>query len=186
MSSTTLFTEKGSVTTTLRAANAVRKNAIRNRRRRGRRSTSSPRPSSELIAPRITRWSPPNLQTSKQPLRRDADRPGVQQDVVVGGDENAHHHEENARRALDRRDQRAVALEEAQEEAEPEREGEERHAEPRRIGQEQAHAMPHRALTARQGEDGAEYGADARCPSNGEGQADREGPDEAGGLVPDL
>src|SRR5215510_3731686 len=50
MSSTTLFAEKGSVTTTLRATNAVRKNAIRNRRRRARRSTSSPRRSSELIA----------------------------------------------------------------------------------------------------------------------------------------
>ena len=31
-----------------------------------------------------------------------------------------------------------------------------------------------------------EDGPDARCPSNGEGQAHREGPDEAGGLVPDL
>src|SRR5262250_505874 len=46
--------------------------------------------------------------------------------------------------------------------------------------------MPHRALAARQGEDGAENGADARCPSNGEGQAHREGSNEAGGLVPDL
>src|SRR5262249_59816081 len=83
-------------------------------------------------------------------------------------------------------EERAVALEETQEETEPEREGEERYAEPRRIGQEQSHPMPHRALAARQGEDGAEDGADARCPSNGEGQAHREGSDEAGGLVPDL
>jgi hypothetical protein len=50
MSSTTLFTEKGSVTTTLRATREVRKKAIRYLSRRLRCSASLPLPSAGLMA----------------------------------------------------------------------------------------------------------------------------------------
>src|SRR6266542_1749511 len=74
------------------------------------------------------------LQTLEQPLRSQADRPRVQDDIVVGGDQDPHDHQQDAGAALDNRDERPVALEEAQKAAESEGEGEKRHAEPRRIG----------------------------------------------------
>src|SRR4029453_19112209 len=66
------------------------------------------------------------------------------------------------------------------------REEEERNAQPRGVGEEQRGALPDRAVTAREREDGAQDGSHARRPANGEGEAHREGPDEAGRLLLDL
>src|SRR5712691_3930086 len=172
--STTLFKEKGTVTTMLSTTSPVRKKATRYR--------SCGAWSGSLAPPGFMA----GLQTLEQPRGRETDRPGVENDVVVRGDQHAHHDEQHARPPLHHVDERPVAFEEAQEDAETGREDEEGHAEPSRVGQEQSHAPVDGLLVARQCEDGAQDGADAGCPTDREGQPHREGAEKPGGLAADL
>src|SRR5215470_4914864 len=92
-------------------------------------STSKPGPMLADVAGTrtVTRTSEP----LEQPLGGQAQRPRVEGDVVVRHHEQAHHDQQHARHALDDGDERTVALEEAQEGAEGQREEEKGNAEPR-------------------------------------------------------
>src|SRR2546430_7527633 len=56
-----------------------------------------------------------DLEALEEPVGREGESPGVEDHVVVGHDECTHHDQERARRALDDRDERPVALEKPEE-----------------------------------------------------------------------
>src|SRR5678815_650871 len=128
----------------------------------------------------------PGLQALEEPVGSEAERPGVEDDVVVGDHEDADGDQEDSGRALHRGDEGAVALEEAEEAPEGDRGEKERDAEAGGVGEEERDALLHGRLAARERQDGAENGADARRPADGEGEADGEGADEARGLALDV
>src|SRR3990170_4350024 len=139
-----------------------------------------------LMGERIRSGKAISLETLEKPLGRETDRPRIEHDVVVRGDQHTDHHEQHARRPLHHVDQRPVALEEAQEDAESRREAEEWQAEPRRVGQQQPHALADGLLVAGQCQDGAQDGPDTGRPADREGQSHREGAEKPGGLAADL
>src|ERR1700704_1633107 len=90
-SSTTLFTENGSVTPMLSTPSPVRKNATRYLSCGALPGCLGAPPASALIG---------RLQTLEQPIGGEADRPRVEHDVVVRGHQHADHDEQHPRRAL--------------------------------------------------------------------------------------
>src|SRR6266542_2409875 len=126
------------------------------------------------------------LQAAQEPFRCERDRPGVENDVVVREDEDAHHDEQDTSGPLHHRDERAIALEEAEERAERERREQERHAEPGGVGDQQSDAALNRLRRAGQRQDRAEDRSDAGRPADRERDAHRQRAEISGGLLANL
>src|SRR3989442_1622099 len=93
-----------------------------------RPSASNPGPRLADVAGTLT-WTRTRLEPLEEPVGGERDGPGVEDDVVVGEDEHAHHDQDQACRALHDRDEWTVAAEELQERAERPGRQEERNAE---------------------------------------------------------
>src|SRR5207247_6589926 len=115
----TLTPSASAATTSLRSVHA-------------RPRASKPGPRLADVAGTLT-WTRTRLEPLQEPVGRERDGPAVENDVVVGDDEHAHHDQDHTRHPLHDRDERTVALEELQERAERRGREEERNAEPRRV-----------------------------------------------------
>src|SRR5256712_13718626 len=150
-----------------------------------RPSVSKPGPRFAEVAGTRT-WTRTRLQPLQEPVGGERDRPGVQDDVVVREDEDPDDDEDHTGGALDDRDERPIAVEEAEERAERRRRDQERQPEPGGVGYEQADAALDRLRRAGEREDRAPNGTDAGRPTRREGDADRERAQVACGLLADL
>src|SRR2546427_354835 len=150
-----------------------------------RPSASNPGPRLADVAGTLT-WTRTRLEPLEEPVGGERDGPGVEDDVVVGEDEHAHHDQDQACRALHDRDEWTVAAEELQERAERRGCQEERNAEPRGVRGQQADAPPDVVGRRREGEDRAQDRPDARRPANRKRDADRERAEVACRLLPEL
>src|SRR5207245_9372379 len=126
-----------------------------------RPSASNPGPRLADVAGTLT-WTRTRLEPLEEPVRGERDGPGVEDDVIVGEDEHAHHDQDQACRALHNRDEWTVAAEELQERAERRGRQEERNAEPRGVRGQQPDAPPSVVGRRREGEDRAQDRPDAR------------------------
>src|SRR2546426_5123589 len=106
-----------------------------------RPSASNPGPRLADVAGTLT-WTRTRLEPLEEPVGGERDGPGVEDDVVVGEDEHAHHDQDQACRALHDRDEGTEPPEELQERADgPARQGERNPDPPGEPGQ-QADAPP--------------------------------------------
>src|SRR2546426_343739 len=134
---------------------------------------SSPGPRLADVAGTLT-WTRTRLEPLEKPVGGERDRPGVEDDVVVGEDEHAHDDQDHARGPLHHGNERAVAPESPQKGAERRGREEEREAESCGICDQQADAASDVLGSGREGEDRAEDRPDARSPADRECDADRE------------
>src|SRR5262249_39237059 len=140
----------------------------------------------ELAGTRTWTFTRRRLQPLQQPLGSQRDRPRVQQDVLVGDDEDADDDEQHAGPALDGRNERAVALEELEDRPERDRREQEWQPQAGRVGDEQPDAPRHRLGGAGERENRTQDRPHTGRPPDREGDADQQRAQIAGGLLADL
>src|SRR3989442_8983471 len=135
-------------------------------RARARPRASKPGPRFAEVAGTRT-WARTRLQPLEEPVRRERNRPRVQNHVVVGEHEDTDHNENDAGGALDYRNERPIALEEREERTEGRRRHQEGQPEPGRVGDQQADPALNGLGGSRQREEGGPGRAPAPRPTAG-------------------
>src|SRR5262249_16851677 len=100
----------------------------------------------------------PASESTQQPIRGERDRPGVEEQIVVGEDEGPDGHQKQAGKAFNDRDERTVALEKLQECSECHSREEKGSTEAGRVGDEQPETSYDRVAGARERQDRPEDG----------------------------